>query len=253
MTLSEREPGRNTRSTLPENQLSVVNSSILQPEAHLYGGKLSGLELVWSASKEDTQTVTDTSSSRRKFKPGIPRVVKNMYHRGNFEGFTTAVGIDALSTVYLWAIIPALTAVINTAASLTDFQLAAAAALTAAGRIGLKSLRKDAEALDKKHFGTNTFSTTAYGVTGNPLLSAGFGHFAGYSAVTFGNPIGFFSILTGNTSLLTLDFMATSIAVPSWYLFFNSIIVRGGFDKILNPIKEKRHTLSDKIKQTIKR
>jgi len=142
--------------------------------------------------------------------------------------------------------------VINTAASLTDSQLATVTAIATAVRIVYKSLRKDAEALDKKHFATNSFSTGVYGITGKPLLAAGIGHLVGISAVTVGNPIGILSIF-GNSSLCTVDLMAASIAAPSWYLFFNSRIARGEFDGTLNPIKEKRKAFFGEIRDKFRR
>jgi len=251
MPFPEGGPRRNTRPILPADNLSVAYPSAIKPESGLFNGKLSGLELAWSPSEETTQTGTNVSSSRRKL--GVPQVVKNIYHRGNLEGFGTALGIDALSTAYLWLSIPALTAVINTAASLTDFQLAVAAAATVGGALGLKSLRKDAQTLSDKHFGTNTFGTAAYAITGKPRLSALIDHALGYSFVAVGNPVGIASLLTGDKSLLSLDFLATSIALPIWYFSFNSIIDCGGFDGIINPIREKRHAAWNKLKQKIKR
>jgi len=251
MALPERQPG--TRPEVP--QLYYLNTGLPTKYPVWTGLKeeLRAPDLSFGMPKRNSKPVEIFSEAEQKIKLGIPRVVKNMYHRGNFEGFWTAVGIDALSTGYFFVAIPALTAIINTAASLTDFQLVTATAVAGAARIGYKSLRKDAEALDKKHFATNSFSTGAYGITGKPYLAAGIGHLAGISAVTFGNPIGIFSIFEHDASLFTVNVVAAAIAAPSWYLYFNSRIARGEFDRTLNPIREKRHAAWEIFKKRIKR
>lgn len=250
MSFLERGPHVGGTNSI-EGQSAVGEPSPINSETMLSGGQAEGAAV--EGLQAGTQITVDSTVSKRRFRSGIPQVAKNMWHRGNLEGLTTAVGIDILSTAYFWAVIPALTAIINTAASLTDFQLAAAAAAAAAGRVIYKSLGRDAEALDKKHFATNSFSTSAYGITGHPLISAELGHLAGISAVAFGNPIGILSVLNGDASLFKVNVMAAAIAAPSWYLFFNSRIARGEFDGILNTVKKERHVLVEKIKRKIGR
>jgi hypothetical protein len=233
---------------LPERGPAGVSE---QPKLSFPDGSLFEYP-VWTGVKEELRT-PDLSFDmpKRKLKPEIPQVLKNIYHRGNLEGLGTALGIDVLSTAYLWLSIPALTAVINTAASVTDAQLAIPTALTAGGILGLKSLKKDAQTLRDKHFGTNTIGTAAYAMTGKPRVSAAIDHILGYSFVAVGNPVGIFSLLS-DKSLLPLDLLATSIALPAWYLLFNSLIDKGKFDRFIKPVKEKRHAISDEIKHVIK-
>src|ERR1035437_11113307 len=125
MALSERGQGGNPGPDLPESNLPAACATSIEPEGSLYNGDLSGLKLVWSASEENAQTVMDLSLARRKLKLGAPHIVKDIRERGNLEGCSTSLGINALSTAYLWLSIPALSAVISATASSTDIQLAA--------------------------------------------------------------------------------------------------------------------------------
>jgi hypothetical protein len=251
MALPEREPGR-----APELNLSDTKS-----EAVLFNGKLSGLELPWSSSKQELmagdiftapkrrlKAIKDFSAARQIAKP-IENYAHRVAQRVHSEGWTAALTTDATSIFVLPGAQALIALNLHTGMDMTDPKLAVAAALT-----GI-SLITDWYALRKKGWDISIVGCIAQAISGRPSLSAIVEHAINYIGPFNLVNIGAFAagIATGKFSFLADNIVAAPFVLAPWYIVMNTLIGHGQADKVLNPIKRAEDATWGRIKQAIKR
>ena len=237
MAFTEREPGANPGPSLPE----AGSPENLPAE---------GLPVI--TRRQKFQPVEIFSNARR-----IVRPVENYFHRvhdrGNREGLEAAFAIDGFTVPFIPVAHSLITAAIYAGANITDPRLTAAVTAAIIGVQIPRSIKKDAEALHKKHFDASTVGTIMYPFVGNPVATAIAEQGANLLFIGTVSPAALIMGATGDFNIYPASIAAAGIMMPAWYTFVNSAIARGELDKVLNSLRQKQEAFIGRLKHTIKK
>jgi hypothetical protein len=175
-----------------------------------------------------------------------------VHDRGNREGLEAAFAIDGLTVPFIPIAHSLITAAIYAGANITDPRLTAAVTAAIIGVQIPRSIKKDAEALRKKHFDASTVGTIMYPFVGHPVATAIAEQGTNLLFIGTVSPAALLMGATGDFNIYPASIAAAGIMMPAWYTFVNSAIARGELDQVLNSLRQKQEAFIEGIKHVIK-
>jgi hypothetical protein len=216
---------------------------------------------VWTGLKEELRTEENlfTATPARRPNPievfsSARRIVrpieawKSMTQRSNPEGLAAAFAVNITTAPLLLTAQTLIATTINTGANMTDPKLTAIVVAAAIGGATYKGIRASAEALRKQRHSATPVGGLAYAITGRPTLSAVAEHAFNYAVVGLLNPLTGYAWLTHNPQFLA-EGMAAAPLVLTWCIPANSLIASGKVAEALDPLKQIRETVWQRIKR----
>jgi hypothetical protein len=237
----------------PELYLSDTGLPFCSPVAMVLKEELRTEKYRPTPITEQKTGVVEIFSAARKIARPIGDYFHRVHERGNREGLEAAFAIDGFTVPFIPIVHSLLTAAIYAGANITDPRLTAAAAVAIIGVQIPRSIKRDAEALRKKHFDASTVGTIMYPFTGRAIATAIAEQGANIIAVGTVSLPSLLMGATGDLNIYPASIAAAGIMMPAWYTFVNSAIAHGELDQALSSLRQKQETFVGNIRHAIKK
>jgi len=182
--------------------------------------------------------------------PNIKEAYTNAKQRINPEGLAFTAASNVTSYVIFPPMEGAITYAAYEAANHLDQDLLKFFAVGLLGIANAASVGIESKALEHDNYSASMTSSTLNIVTGKPLVSAIGGHIGNYVGLTIFNPLNIFALSTKNYSLLLESEGAASVALTSYFITLNSLIINGKTQPFIDRVRKVREGITKRVRRS---